>query len=136
MRLVACAIAAVLFTLAGCTKSDTVAVTGTVTINGQPAPDAEVTFMPQGAGRAATAHTDSSGHFILETAKPGDGAMPGDYNVTLGEYYPPGKPPPLPKGGGLLPSRFPPKYADPSQSPLKAHVERGKTNEFKFDATK
>jgi hypothetical protein len=134
MRRFACAMVAVLFTVAGCTKSDTVVVTGTVTINGQPAGDAEVVFTPQGPGRLAAAHTDSSGHFNLAGAK--EGLVPGDYNVTLGEYYPPDKPPAPPKGGGFLPSRFPPKYADPGQSPLKAHVERGKTNDFKFDATK
>jgi len=125
-----------LFGVAGCTKSDTVAVTGTVILNGQPAGDAEVLFTPQGAGRMAGAHTDASGRFSLSTAKPDDGAMPGNYSVTLGEYYPPDKPPALPKGGGLLPSRFPPKYADPAQSPLKATVERGKPNDFKFEVTK
>ena len=41
----------------------------------------------------AGANTDASGRFSLSTAKPNDGAMPGNYNVTLGEYYPPDKPP-------------------------------------------
>ena len=53
-----------------------------------------------------------------------DGAPPGEYVVTLGEYYPPGKSPALPRGGGPLPSRFPVKYGDPAQSPLHANVER------------
>jgi len=48
--------------------------------------------------------------FSLSTAKPGDGAMPGEYVVTLGEYYPPDKPPaPAPKAAVFLPSRFPAK---------------------------
>jgi len=119
----------------GCAKSDTVAVTGTVTLMGQPVDNAEVVFNPK-TGRFATGVTDASGRFSLSTAKPGDGAMPGDYVVTLGEYYPPDKPPAPPKGGGFLPSRFPTKYADPTKSPLTATVERGKTNDFKFDVAK
>jgi hypothetical protein len=117
----------------GCSQSDTVAVTGTVTLNGAPAADTEVMFNPTTGGRFASGHTDSSGHFAIETAKPGDGALPGEYVVTLGEYYPPGKAPAMPKGGGPLPSRFPPKYGNPSESPLKATVERGKKNDFQFD---
>jgi hypothetical protein len=119
----------------GCSQSDTVAVTGTVTLNGAPAADAEVKFEPTKGGRMATGHTDAAGHFTVETAKPNDGAMPGEYVVTLGEYYPPGKAPALPKGGGPLPSRFPPKYGNPAESPLKATVERGAKNEFRFEVT-
>ncbi len=118
----------------GCSQSETVAVTGTLTLSGQPIDNGLVMFDPkQGQGRHAEGVTDASGHFTLATAKPGDGAMPGEYVVTLAEYYPPGKAPAQPKGGGLLPSRFPPKYADPAQSPLSATVERGKKNDFRFE---
>jgi hypothetical protein len=121
----------------GCSQSETVAVTGTIISNGQPAENALVMFDPKaGQGRHAEGVTDASGHFALATAKPGDGAMPGEYVVTLAEYYPPGKAPALPKGGGLLPSRFPPKYGDPAQSPLTAKVERGAKNDFAFEVTK
>jgi hypothetical protein len=122
----------------GCTQSDTVAVTGTVTLDGQPVPDAEVMFnpLPNKPGRMASTHTDSSGHFTLETFKPGDGAMPGDYVVTLAEYYPPGKAPSPPPGGGPLPSRFPVKYGNPEQSPLHVTVERGKKNDLTLEAKK
>src|SRR5205823_2058080 len=118
---------AAILAIAGCSQSDTVAVTGTVTLNGQPTDQAEVMFNPK-HGRLATGVTDANGHFTLSTAKPGDGAAPGEYVVTLAEYYPPGKPPALPRGGGLLPSRFLPKYADPAKSPLTVTVERGKKN--------
>ncbi len=118
----------------GCSQSETVAVTGTLTLNGEPAENALVMFDPKhGTGRHAEGNTDASGHFNLSTAKPGDGAIPGEYVVTLAEYYPPGKAPALPKGGGLLPARFPAKYADPATSPLSATVERGKKNDFQFE---
>jgi hypothetical protein len=132
MQRVVSAVAVLALLVAGCSQSDTVAVTGTVMLNGKPADKAEVMFNPK-QGRLATGVTDAEGRFALSTAKPGDGAMPGEYVVTLAEYYPPDKPPALPKGGGLLPSRFPPKYADPGKSPLTATVERGKKNDFQFD---
>src|SRR5436190_15734955 len=93
----------------GCTQSDTIPVTGVITFNGQPADQAEVMFNPK-TGRIATGVTDSNGHFTLSTAKPNDGAMPGEYLVTLGEYYPADKPPKMPPPGQPLPSRFPAKY--------------------------
>jgi hypothetical protein len=123
------------FFIAGCNQSNMLPVTGTVTMNGQPVDQAEVIFNPK-QGRMAVGVTDSSGHFTLSTEKPNDGAMPGEYSVTLTEHYPPDKPPAMPKGGGLLPSRFPPIYGDPAKSPLTATVERGKENDFSFEVKK
>ena len=127
------AFSVVALVVAGCGQSETVSVSGTITLKGKPADQAEVMFNPKGAGRMATGVTDANGKFTLSTAKPNDGAMPGEYVVTLGEYYPPGKAPAMPPKGGLLPSRFPPKYGDPQQSPLNAKVERGGQNDFQFD---
>ena len=116
----------------GCTQSDIVPVTGVVLFKGQPADQAEVMFNPK-TGRIATGVTDANGRFMLSTAAPNDGALPGEYIVTLGEYYPPDKPPKMPPPGQPLPSRFPPKYGDPATSPLNAKVERGAKNEFIFE---
>jgi len=77
MRRAAYMMLAVLLTLFGCTKSDTVPVTGLITLNGQPAENTEVMFNPQGPGRMATGHTDASGRFKLSTATPDDGAGAG-----------------------------------------------------------
>jgi hypothetical protein len=118
---------------AGCGQSETVNVTGTVMLRDKPIENAEVMFNPKGAGRMAAGATDASGKFTLSTAKPNDGAVPGEYVVTLAEYYPPGKAPALPPKGGLLPSRFPPKYGDPNTSPLTVTVERGAKNDFQLD---
>jgi len=120
----------VVFALVGCKNSDTVAVTGMVTLNGQPAADADVMFNPTGPGRMASGHTDAQGRFQLD-----GGVVPGDYAVTLVEYYPPDKPPAMPKFG-QLPSRFPTQYGDPAKSPLNAKVERGAKNDFVFDVKK
>lgn len=126
---------AVLLACTGCSQSETVAVTGTLTMSGQPVENAQVMFNPK-RGRYAEGVTDATGRFTLSTAKAGDGAMPGEYTVTLAEYYPPDKPPALPKGGGLLPSRFPVKYADPAKSPLTATIERGAKNDFALEVQK
>jgi hypothetical protein len=119
----------------GCGQSPTVKVSGTVTLNGQPAENIEVTFLPVG-GRYATGVTDAQGRFELSTFKPGDGVMPGEQIVTLGEYYPPGQPPPMPRGNEPLASRFPSIYSDTVKSPLRAQVERGGKNDFSFDVKK
>jgi len=132
MQRLVCVLAVFVLALSGCQQSETVPVTGTVTMKGQPVDKAEVVFNPK-QGRFASGVTDSQGHFSLSTAKPGDGAMPGDYTVTLGEYYPPDQPPAPPRGGGFLPSRFPNKYADPGSSPLSVKVERGQKNEFQLE---
>ena len=62
---------------------DTVPVTGSVTLDGQPVEGATVIFQPTGDHKAATATTDSSGEFTLTTGESGDGAMPGVYKVTV-----------------------------------------------------
>lgn len=116
----------------GCGQSETVPVTGTVTLNGQPATEAEVLFTPS-KGRMASGQTDAAGKFTLSTNKPGDGAVPGDHKVTIVQYYPPGKAPPMTGGP---PPRFPAIYAEISQTPLKATVERGAKNYFTFDMKK
>lgn len=100
-----------------------VPVQGTVTYNGEPVEGATVTFMPSSAGgKAAVGKTDDSGHFTLTTQNPGDGALPGDYLITVrktetsgglsGEEAQqwvqenPGTPPPSPEVTHLLPERY------------------------------
>jgi len=129
-RILAAAVLAAVF--AGCGQSETVPVTGTVLLNGQPATEAEVLFTPS-KGRMASGQTDAAGKFTLSTNKPGDGAVPGDHKVTVVQYYPPGKAPPM---GGGPPPRFPAIYAETSQTPLQAKVERGAKNDFTFEMKK
>jgi hypothetical protein len=62
-----------------------VRVAGTLTIDGKPIPNAELRLIPT-QGRPALATTDPSGGFKLGTFKPGDGAVPGTYKVTVVAY--------------------------------------------------
>lgn len=62
-------------------------VEGKVLYNGQPAKGAVVVFHPQGKDDLTTRHpagvTGDDGTFSLSTQQPGDGAAPGDYDVTI-----------------------------------------------------
>jgi hypothetical protein len=83
--------------LLGCNRSNSSAtypVRGTVTYHGQPLGGASVTFMADGASRAAIGKTDETGNFQLTTFKPNDGAVPGTHVVTVKKYD--SDPPPLP----------------------------------------
>jgi hypothetical protein len=65
-------------------------VTGTITRNGKPLEGAAVSFMPDVGGQSATGITDASGKYQLTTRKKDDGALPGQYKVTIAKYQ--GKP--------------------------------------------
>lgn len=69
----------------GCGKGrpGTVRVTGVVTLDGSPVEGASVTFYPAEGGRPASGTTDAQGKFTLTTFESGDGAPPGNYNVTV-----------------------------------------------------
>ena len=135
----------------------TTAVTGTVTLDGQPVEGASVSFSPKSAdGRAAAGKTDASGHFALTTIAAGDGAMPGSYGVTVTKTSG-GKPamtgPPdasatpeeraaymasvqeMQKAPREITDLLPVKYKTVADSGLTAEVKKGGKNEFTFELT-
>jgi hypothetical protein len=75
---------AILAGVTGCGGDAPIPVAGKVTVNGVPVGHAGVTFHPQdGKGRPASAETADDGTYKLTTVNPGDGAMKGEYRVTL-----------------------------------------------------
>jgi hypothetical protein len=71
------------FAVTGCGNRPS-KVTGTVTLDGTPVEGAHVTFSPvDGKGRSASGGTSSGGKFELTTFKENDGALPGEYKVTV-----------------------------------------------------
>src|SRR5262245_23096784 len=73
--LAACAVAS----MCGCGPSVS-AVSGVVTLDGNPLPNARVILTPVGgSGRPAHATTDEAGKFTVTSIKPGDGAYRGEY---------------------------------------------------------
>ena len=157
------AVAAVLLMVAlpGCGGDDsgaenrpqTVPAGGTVTYKGQPVEGATVTFVPNvpfvpgetSDVKSATAQTDAEGKFQLTTFEAGDGAVPGEYKVTVVKreqvatgtgvdqddpgYDPNAPEPPAPKH--LLPE----KYSAPASTPLTQTVAEGAENQFPLELT-
>jgi hypothetical protein len=139
--------------LAGCggpatdpNRPETAPVTGTVTYNGSPVEGATVTFATSSReGRGAVGRTDQAGKFTLMTFAPGDGAIPGTYQVTISkttteggvteeeanEYLARGETPPAP----TVKHELPEKYSSPQASGLTAEVKPGEENDFTFDLT-
>jgi hypothetical protein len=61
-----------------------VKVEGVLTLDGNPLSGATVTFVPAAEGRRpASGFTDASGTFHLTTYNTGDGALPGEYKITV-----------------------------------------------------
>ncbi|MEZ6112701.1 MAG: carboxypeptidase-like regulatory domain-containing protein [Pirellulaceae bacterium] len=113
-------------------------VTGVVTYNGSPVSGATVTFHPKSGDRAAVAQTDAAGIYQLTTQAANDGALPGDYVVTvtkiefsggteLPEDHPDyGKAPASDESEAK--SLVPQKYGDPKTSDLAVTVQAGENN--------
>jgi hypothetical protein len=127
--------------LAGCVgKSDPshVGMSGTVTLNGEPLADAQVTFIPTGdtQGIGAGAWTEADGRYQLIDRRGKPGTQPGTYKVTISKRLMPNgsevpvddKKPPIES-----PAResLPPNYSDSVKTELQAIVpEQGGTVDF------
>ena len=71
---------------AGCRDSGRVEIQGQVTRkDGSPLVGARVTFRSVATGTSAMGYTDSDGRYTLGTSRPGEGVMPGEYEVTVFE---------------------------------------------------
>ncbi|MGN6134450.1 MAG: carboxypeptidase-like regulatory domain-containing protein [Aureliella sp.] len=138
-------------------RPPTYPVRGTVTLNGKPVEGAVVTFQPMEGKGSAVGSTDANGVYTLSTFNPSDGALAGQYKVSIAKYEggvsptssstnapgqlgPPGLPddyaPPALTGNVSRPTGpknlLPAKYANPDSSALRATVDTGK-NEINFD---
>jgi hypothetical protein len=131
----------------GCSKSkklDLTPVSGTVTLDGKPLPDADVTFFYQGSSingyRISTGKTDAAGKYELKAgAQPG--AVPGDFKVTVSRVVTKdGAAVKLEEGmdmtqlemQGLAKQSLPEKYYDYEKTGLTAKVEKGKSEGYDF----
>jgi hypothetical protein len=104
---------------------------------------ATVTFKLAGGSRSAIGVTDAGGKYTLTTFASGDGAEPGEYQVTIVKYnikassavdessndY---KPPAEDEEQAALKNLLPETYADQATSGLKATVSEGGNNTFDF----
>lgn len=93
-------------------------VSGTVKLGGKPVDGALVTFLPsvQGA-KPAVGSTNANGEFKLSTFGPSDGAVAGDYKVTITKFAsPPANAPQAPQPGVIASGDISDSYAPPSTS--------------------
>lgn len=119
--------------IVGCgSSSKTSPVSGQVTYKGKPVPNANVSFTPaEGASRAATGLTDGNGNFTLGTLSTSDGALPGNYRISVIARGPDRLPKPGETGSGMpgemMPGEpiIPLKYFQPDTSGLTFEVKPG-----------
>jgi hypothetical protein len=65
-------------------KNGTVPVSGTVTLDGNPLPNAALAFhSADGKGRAATARSGANGEFKISSYGDADGIVPGEYKILV-----------------------------------------------------
>ena len=146
----------------GCSVEDsshpkTYPVSGTVKFNGSAVEGATITFQLTEGKENAIGSTDKSGKYTLSTFKPNDGAVAGQYKVSITKYdvepiktsaLPPGQiasgdlpadyaAPAINVGGGKgstgPKNSLPAKYANADSSALRALVETAGENKFDFD---
>lgn len=120
-----------LFVGCGSSGPEVVPVKGTVTYKGNPVEKIAVVFNPEGKGMIATGLTDAKGEFTLQTSKPGDGAMVGNYKVSF--KYDSGEIPDMFNPKKVV-SPIPEKYGDAAKSGKTATVKpKASENVLKFD---
>ncbi|MEX1230632.1 MAG: carboxypeptidase-like regulatory domain-containing protein [Planctomycetaceae bacterium] len=109
----------------GADLPETVPTTGTVKLDGAPLSGVTVQFIPDDAEkRSASGTTDDSGNYSLQTFRPGDGAIPGSYKVTV--VRPPADDA-VPDKTAAAPveemAGIPAKYTSPATTDIKVTVE-------------
>src|SRR5262249_26422944 len=139
----------------GCSRGPQFAdVSGTITLNGRPVPDAEVVFLPDPEvgtlGPSSSGYTDQKGHYELVTNQGQSGAVVGMHRVCIRDLTTLPVPPLLDAEGnaeragprGVKPAskvpRVPLPYNSPQQTPLRA-VEvkpEGGTLDFELGSAK
>jgi hypothetical protein len=117
------------FTVLGCGRGTKyVPVTGTVKYADGSVPTGDIamiTFQPASGGpntKGASGNIKDDGTFTLLSVRPGDGALPGEYRVTV--HVMEGHS----RGKSMVASTF----TKPSTTPLKATVKASGENHFDF----
>jgi hypothetical protein len=94
-------------------------VSGLVTLDGEPLPEATVIFQPTGEGSPSQAVTDAEGGYELIYGSGRMGALPGEHLIMVTTYQRISEA----DGGGTIPEKVPAKYNESSE--LRKTVEEG-----------
>ena len=128
-----------LLTVAACSGSGDVSVSGTVTQKSKPVADAIVTFIPAGETKGLGGHakTGPDGKYTLRSARGDAGIFVGEYKVTISRFVrPDGTPgdPNVPPIESDAREVLPSKYSSRDATTLKANVEKGSQSyDFNLD---
>ncbi|MBI3462236.1 MAG: hypothetical protein HY000_04130 [Planctomycetes bacterium] len=139
-----CALALAILALTGCDSGPNyVPVSGVVTLDGKPYPDAVVLFMPRAPepgedpGRGSSSYTDANGRFQLKTMDGDEGAVVGKHTVqitskgTVMEIDPEvGSPDDFARGTQFKVDPIPREWANPGKD---FEVPSGGTDQANFD---
>ena len=121
----------VMLVAVGCGGSDLVSVKGKVTYDDKPVSSGTINFVSDNGSSYGNLKPDGS--YELMTIKPGDGALPGTYKVTVVAMQDQGNV--LPEARNPLPPpTVPLKYTSLATSDLTAKVEK-KNNLIDFNLT-
>jgi len=133
--LVGATLIALIAALTGCGNADLGSVSGKVSLDGQPLPGAQVSFMPSKGGGPSFGETDGEGNYTLTHTSGSSGAVLGSHTVSIvveeeGEYDDSGSD----EQGRLRitkdkPGKVPARYNE--QTELTADVKAGE-NTFDF----
>ncbi|QDU37070.1 hypothetical protein Mal4_13730 [Maioricimonas rarisocia] len=132
----------------GCGSSEKgpelVPYSGIVSLDGQPLPDAVITFHPQEAGKnGAFGQTNESGEFTLTSGKK-PGIIPGSYKVTISRIVAKDGASVSPEEGmdieqlmmsGQASESIPEKYSSPQQTQLTADITESPDTPPSFELT-
>ena len=123
-----------LVVVSGCGGAGPVPVSGTVTYQGQPVSEVHVTFLGPD-GLVARGTTDAQGQFSkLHPNRPGEGAIPADYVVTITPASDSSADPSGTISYDLAAAPpFPTKYMTMETTDLRATVSAGSDNQFTFE---
>ena len=100
-------------------------VSGIVTLDGKPVPNAFVTFAPEAAGRPSQAKTDEEGRYKLQFSPSREGALLGHHDVRVSTQD-------IDDAGRSLPERIPEQYH--AQGSIPVTIREG-ANEINLELT-
>lgn len=130
--------AAVCLAAAGCGSNGRVPASGIVLLDGEPLPQAKVTFAPaEGTvGAGGMAITDAAGRFELFTPQGETGLAPGRYRVTVNKAELKGA---FEEGIAVtdadVKELLPPRYSDPAKTELTQTVGTGAGEAMRLQLT-
>jgi dipeptidyl aminopeptidase/acylaminoacyl peptidase len=104
----------------GAKLADRFPVTGIVTFEGKPIAEGTIEFQPVGPGSHRASGVIRDGHYTLTTIDPNDGALPGEYKVTI-----------TTRDGGEV-RKLPARYSAPNATPLTCKISAS-ANTIDFD---